>query len=29
MLGAAGFTSVEVAHLDGDVVNSYIIASKG
>jgi SAM-dependent methyltransferase len=29
LLGEAGFTSVEVAHVDGDVVNSYIIASKG
>ena len=29
MLGEAGFTSVETAYLDGDVVNSYIIASKG
>jgi SAM-dependent methyltransferase len=28
MLGEAGFTSVEVAHLDGDIVNAYIIASK-
>jgi hypothetical protein len=24
----AGFTSIEAAHLDGDVVNTYIIASK-
>jgi len=29
MLGDAGFTSIEVARLDGDIVNSYIIASKG
>jgi SAM-dependent methyltransferase len=28
MLAEAGFTSVEVAHLDGDITNSYIIASK-
>jgi SAM-dependent methyltransferase len=28
MLAEAGFTSVKVAHLDGDIVNSYIIASK-
>jgi SAM-dependent methyltransferase len=29
MLREAGFTSVEAAHLDGDIVNSYLIASKG
>jgi SAM-dependent methyltransferase len=29
MLGEAGFTSIETAHLDGDIVNAYIIASKG
>jgi SAM-dependent methyltransferase len=29
MLGEAGFTSVQTAHLDGDVVNAYIVASKG
>jgi SAM-dependent methyltransferase len=29
MLGEAGFTSVEVAYLDGDTVNCYIIAGKG
>jgi SAM-dependent methyltransferase len=29
MLVEAGFTSIEAAHLDGDIVNTYIIASKG
>ncbi len=29
MLGEAGFTSVEAKRLDGDIVNTYIIASKG
>ena len=29
MLGEAGFTSVETTHIDGDILNSYIIASKG
>jgi hypothetical protein len=29
MLGEAGFTSIEVARLDGDIVNSYIIAGQG
>jgi len=29
MLGEAGFTSIEAAHLDGDIVNTYIIATKG
>jgi SAM-dependent methyltransferase len=29
MLGEAGFTSIETAHLDGDIVNAYIIATKG
>jgi SAM-dependent methyltransferase len=29
MLGEAGFTSIETAHLDGDFVNAYIIATKG
>jgi hypothetical protein len=28
MLGDAGFTSIEVARVDGDIVNSYIIASR-
>jgi SAM-dependent methyltransferase len=28
MLGDAGFTSVHIAHVDGDIVNAYIIASK-
>jgi SAM-dependent methyltransferase len=28
MLGEAGFTSIETAHLDGDIVNAYIIATK-
>ncbi len=28
MLGEAGFTSVETVHLEGDVVNAYIIAGK-
>jgi SAM-dependent methyltransferase len=28
MLGEAGFTSIEVARLDGDIANAYIIASK-
>ena len=28
MLAEAGFTSVEAVHLDGDIVNAYIIASK-
>jgi SAM-dependent methyltransferase len=28
MLAEAGFTSVTAAHLDGDIVNSYLIASK-
>jgi len=28
MLGEAGFTSVEVTHLDGDIVNAYITATK-
>jgi SAM-dependent methyltransferase len=28
MLSEAGFTSIETAHVDGDVVNTYIIASK-
>jgi SAM-dependent methyltransferase len=28
MLGEAGFTSIETARLDGDIVNAYIIASK-
>jgi hypothetical protein len=27
-LGEAGFTSIEVARLDGDIANAYIIASK-
>jgi hypothetical protein len=29
MLGEAGFTSIETAHLDGDTDNTYFIASKG
>jgi SAM-dependent methyltransferase len=29
MLAEAGFTSIEAARLDGDIVNTYIIASKG
>jgi SAM-dependent methyltransferase len=29
MLGEAGFTSIQTAHLDGDIVNTYIMASKG
>jgi Zn-dependent membrane protease YugP len=29
MLGEAGFTSIEAAHVDGDIVDTYIIASKG
>jgi hypothetical protein len=29
MLGEAGFTSIQAAHLDGDIVNTYLIASKG
>jgi hypothetical protein len=29
LLGEAGFTSIEVAHLHGDAVNSYIMARKG
>jgi Zn-dependent membrane protease YugP len=29
MLADAGFTTIEVAHVDGDIVNAYIIASKG
>jgi hypothetical protein len=28
MLTEAGFTSVKAAHLDGDIVNCYIVASK-
>jgi len=28
MLGDAGFTAVHTAHVDGDIVNAYIIASK-
>lgn len=28
MLREAGFTSVETAHVDGDIVNTYLIASK-
>jgi hypothetical protein len=27
--GEAGFTSIQAAHLDGDIVNTYLIASKG
>jgi hypothetical protein len=29
MLGEAGFTSIRAAHLDGGIVNAYIMASKG
>ena len=29
MLGEAGFTSVEAKRVDGDVVNAYIVATKG
>jgi SAM-dependent methyltransferase len=29
MLSDAGFTSIETAYVDGDIVNSYLIASKG
>jgi SAM-dependent methyltransferase len=29
MLAEAGFTTIEAAHIDGDIVNAYIIASKG
>jgi hypothetical protein len=28
MLGEAGFTAIEAARLDGDIVNAYIIATK-
>jgi hypothetical protein len=28
MLGDAGFSSIHTAHIDGDIVNAYIIASK-
>jgi hypothetical protein len=28
MLGDAGFTSIEAARVDGDVVNTYFIATK-
>jgi hypothetical protein len=28
MLGEAGFTSIEIAYVDGDIVNCYIIAGK-
>jgi hypothetical protein len=29
LLGAAGFTSVEAAHPEGDATTTYIIARKG
>jgi hypothetical protein len=29
MLAEAGFTTIEATHIDGDIVNAYIIASKG
>lgn len=29
MLSDAGFTSIEAAHVDGDIVNTYFIATKG
>jgi hypothetical protein len=28
MLGDAGFTSIEAARVDGDIVNTYFIATK-
>ncbi len=28
MLRDAGFTSIEAAHIDGDVLNTYFIATK-
>ena len=28
MLSEAGFTSIEAAHVDGDIVNTYFIATK-
>jgi hypothetical protein len=28
MLGDAGFASIEAVHIDGDIVNAYIIATK-
>jgi hypothetical protein len=28
MISDAGFTSIEVAHVDGDIFNTYFIASK-
>lgn len=29
MLGEAGFTAIDAAHIDGDVLNTYLIARKG
>ena len=29
MLADAGFTSIETAHVDGDIINTYFIATKG
>ena len=29
MLSDAGFTSIETAHVDDDIVNTYFIATKG
>jgi hypothetical protein len=29
MLSEAGFTSVDVEHVEGDIVNTYFIATKG
>lgn len=29
MLGEAGCTSIQAAHLDGAILNTYLIASKG
>jgi len=29
MLTDAGFTSIETAHVDGDIMNTYFIAAKG
>jgi hypothetical protein len=29
MLTDAGFTSIDAAHVDGDVVNTYYVATKG
>jgi len=29
MLSDAGFTSIETTHVDGDVANTYFIATRG